>query len=60
MMQSVFVLLERCTAGEFGVIATICEANVIPIGSIENYLANECEETRCLGNLDRGKGQFPA
>jgi hypothetical protein len=58
MMQSVFVLLERCTAGEFGAIATICEANVISIGSIENYLANECEETRCLRRPDRGKDSF--
>lgn len=31
MMQSIFVLLERCTAGDFGAIAMICGVNVCPI-----------------------------
>jgi hypothetical protein len=29
MMQSMFVLLERCTAGDFGAIAMICEVKCV-------------------------------
>jgi hypothetical protein len=46
MMQSMFVLLERCTASDFGAIAMICEVNVFSIGRLEKYLANGCEEPR--------------